>query len=72
MKKVIASAGLLALGAVGVHDARADWAAGPDKPWSVSANLRGFYDDNINTQPDDAAGRQSSFGFILSPSIKAR
>ena len=71
MKKVIASAGLLALGAVGVHDARADWAAGTDKPWSISGTLRGFYDSNVNTQPDHSGAHVSSFGLEASPSIHA-
>jgi Putative beta-barrel porin 2 len=69
MKKVIASAGLLALGAVGVHDAHADWAAGADKPWSVSGTLRGFYDDNINTLPNNDPNKVGSFGFEASPSF---
>ncbi len=67
MKKVIASAGLLALGAVGVYSARADWAAGADKPWTISGTLRGFYDDNYNTQPNNTPGKQHTFGFEVSP-----
>ena len=67
MKKVIASAGLLALGAVGIQSARADWAAGADKPWSISGTLRGFYDDNYNTAPSGPA-RVGSFGFEVRPS----
>jgi hypothetical protein len=77
MKRVIASASLAALGAVGVQ------AAGysPDfgstdlsKPWSVSATLRGFYDDNYNTAPDKLPNgaknpvKRDSFGFNVSPS----
>ena len=67
MKKVIASAGLLALGTVGVQTAHSQWAAGPEKPWSISGTLRGFYDDNINTQPN-GPGRVSSYGFEVRPS----
>ena len=67
MKKVIASAGLLALGTVGVQTAHAQWAAGSEKPWSISGTLRGFYDDNINTQPN-GPGRVSSTGFEVRPS----
>ncbi len=37
------------------------------KPWSVSASLRGFYDDNINSAPSSIA--QESWGFQISPSI---
>ena len=47
MKKIIASAGLVAVSAAGLQ------AAAPGlspmeaaKPWSISATLRGFYDDN--------------------------
>ncbi len=69
MKKVIASAGLFALGAVGVQTVQAQWAAGasPEKPWTISGTLRGFYDDNINTQ-GDGPGRVSSYGFEVRPS----
>src|SRR5581483_8660116 len=67
MKKAIASAGLLALGAVGVQSAHAQWAAGQEKPWSITGTLRGFYDDNINTQPN-GPGRVSSWGFEVRPS----
>jgi len=68
MKKAIASVGLLALGAVGVNTARAEWSAGVDKPWTLSGTLRGFYDDNYNTQPD-GPGRVSSFGFEVRPQV---
>jgi hypothetical protein len=68
MKKVIASASLLAFGAVGIQSAHADWAAGADKPWTVSGTLRGFYDDNINTQPD-GPNRVDSFGFEVNPAV---
>lgn len=67
MNKVIASASLLALGAAGVQTAHAQWTAGPDKSWSVAGTLRGFYDDNYNTQPD-GPNRRSSFGFEVRPS----
>jgi hypothetical protein len=69
MNKVIASAGLLALGAVGVQTVQAQWTAGSDKSWSVSATLRGFYDDNYNTQPG-GTNRVSSYGFEVRPSLK--
>jgi len=68
MNKVIASAGLLALGAVGVQTVQAQWTAGSDKSWSVSATLRGFYDDNYNTQPS-GTNRVSSYGFELRPKV---
>lgn len=37
------------------------------KPWSVSASVRGFYDDNYSTLPNGL--RRDSFGFEVSPSI---
>jgi hypothetical protein len=67
MKNVMASAGLLALGAVGVESAHAQFLAGAEKPWSVAGTLRGFYDDNYNTAPD-GPNRRDSFGFELRPS----
>jgi hypothetical protein len=69
MNKVIASAGLLALGAVGVQNVQAQWTAGSDKSWSVSATLRGFYDDNYNTAPS-GTNRVGSYGFEVRPSVK--
>jgi hypothetical protein len=38
------------------------------KMWSVSGTLRGFYDDNYNTQPSGPSKRDS-FGFEVSPSL---
>jgi hypothetical protein len=38
------------------------------KLWTVSGTLRGFYDDNYNTQPS-GPGKRSSFGFEVSPSV---
>jgi hypothetical protein len=53
MNKIIASVGLAALGAA---SAQAQYSPGltpleTSKPWSVSASLRGFYDDNYLTLP---------------------
>ncbi len=69
MKKVIASAGLLALGAVGVQNAhgQAELNAGPEKPWSLAGTLRGFYDDNYATAPSGPF-KKSSWGFEVRPS----
>jgi Putative beta-barrel porin 2 len=64
MKKVIASAGLIALGAAAGAVAQT---TGDQKPWSISGQLRGFYDDNINTAPEGPS-RVDSFGFEVSPS----
>src|ERR1700757_2178765 len=64
MKKVMASAGLLALGALGVKNAHAQILPGAEKPWTLSATLRGFYDDNYTTTPNGP----SSYGFEVRPS----
>src|SRR5258706_542996 len=68
MKKLIVSAGLVALGTSGLHAAYAPGLTEQQssKPWTVSASLRGFYDDNITTA-SAAAARQESFGFELAP-----
>jgi Putative beta-barrel porin 2 len=68
MKKVIASAGLLALGAVSLQTAKADMAAGTAKSWMLSGTVRGFYDDNYDTQPGSSGQRLGSGGFELRPS----
>jgi hypothetical protein len=69
MNKIVASIGLVALGATGVQ---AQYASPismlPSKPWSVAATLRGFYDDNIDTVPS-GGNRVGAFGFEVSPSI---
>src|SRR5438045_4057872 len=69
MKKFLTSAGLVALGVSSLQGAYA-----PDltpmeasKPWSVSAALRGFYDSNPTTSPDDMA--EESFGYEVTPSV---
>ena len=69
MKKVIASAGLLALGAVGIQSALAQGLeAGQGKPWSVTGTFRGFYDDNYATAPSGPS-RHGSFGLQVSPAV---
>lgn len=67
MKKIIASAGLVAVAASTVQ------AAAPGlspmetaKPWSISATLRGFYDDNNLALPS-SSDPEGSFGFELRP-----
>jgi hypothetical protein len=54
MKKIVSAAGLAALGAVGLQAAAGDGLSRIEasKPWSIKANLRGFYDDNVFTTPD--------------------
>jgi hypothetical protein len=76
MKKFLTSTGLLALSVSGlqsavVHDLSPIEAS---KPWSVSAALRGFYDDNYTTLPSHssnplAATAQESFGYEFTPSV---
>jgi hypothetical protein len=75
MKRIIASAGLVALGATTLQ---AQYAPGltrleTSKPWSVSATLRGFYDDNYVAAPNLFADEQDidvdSFGFELKPTV---
>lgn len=39
------------------------------KPWSVSATLRGFYDDNYATASNDSGNKHGSFGMSISPSV---
>jgi hypothetical protein len=73
MKKIVASVGLVALGASGLQAAGASGiTAEVSKPWSISATLRGFYDDNINSAPNDlnlGSYKRDSFGFEVSPSV---
>ena len=73
MKNIVASVGLVAIGASGIQSAsgQALMAADASKPWSVSATLRGFYDDNVATIPNNATvpdgSHRDSFGFEVSP-----
>jgi len=74
MKKIVASVGLVAIGASGIQTASAQALGAPDasKPWSVSATLRGFYDDNSSTIPNNVTlppgVHRDSFGYEVSPS----
>ncbi len=69
MKKTFISVGLAAVGATGIQSAVAQAldTGIPPKTWNVSANLRGFYDDNYLVTPN----KVGSFGMELSPSISA-
>jgi hypothetical protein len=77
MNKIVASVGLVALGASGLQAAQLGLPSEPSKPWSISASLRGFYDDNINSAPDNASlidaqgnhASRESIGFEVSPSV---
>src|SRR5258705_1904261 len=68
MKRIIASAGLVAVSATAIQ------AAAPGltpietvRPWSISATLRGFYDDNYAAAPKSANVKRDSFGFEVRP-----
>lgn len=67
MKKIAASVGLLALGASALHAAETSSLNNMQqtKAWSVSASLRGFYDDNIAAQ----TVKTESMGVEISPSV---
>jgi len=67
MKKIVASVGLVALGVAGVNAEPAVITTQGSKPWSASLTLRGFYDDNINSDPSEIT-RKSAFGVEVSPS----
>ena len=67
MKKIVASVGLVALGASGLYSAPIPGLTEEGgKNWSVSATLRGFYDDNLNTVHSGPA-KQDTFGIEISP-----
>ena len=72
MKKIFVSVGVVALGVAAVHaGSAAGLSMGGDnsKPWSVSATLRGFYDDNYATASNDSGNKHGSFGMSISPSV---
>lgn len=76
MNKFYASIGILALGTAGLSAAQTAGLSHQEmaKPWSVSASVRAFYDDNYLTRDSrtlDAAGnpvKRDSFGIEVSPS----
>jgi hypothetical protein len=69
MKKIVASVGLVALGATGLQ-AGSTTSLTPDapKPWTLSVALQGFYDDNVNSAPA-GPGKVDTFGFEVDPGI---
>jgi hypothetical protein len=75
MKRIVASISLVAASATGLQ---ADWLPAltteSGKPWTTTATLRGFYDDNFNTYPNDAAlppgQHRSSYGVEVSPALE--
>jgi hypothetical protein len=70
MNKITMTAGVFALSAASLQAAATmDVAPGSQqatKWWSISATLRGFYDDNYSTSPKEF--ERDSFGFEVSPS----
>src|ERR1043165_6012218 len=73
MKKIVASVGLVALGASGLHSAPIPGLTEEGgKNWSAALTLRGFYDDNINTTKDSktvGGTYADTFGIEISPSL---
>jgi hypothetical protein len=76
MKNIIPAASALTLGAASLALVPAAFGfEGGTKPWTLSAGVRGFYDDNIFTR-DQAlpglpnSGKADSFGFEIQPGIK--
>src|ERR1035438_411296 len=73
MKKIVASVGLIALGATSVQALDSGMVSDNGRFWSVSATLRGFYDDNINTipsnQPLPPGYSRGSTGWEVSPAV---
>lgn len=71
MKRIFVTAGFAAIGVIGLQAANSSSlsTAETSKPWSVSAALRGFYDDNYAWRPDGPA-KDQSFGVEVLPSAK--
>lgn len=72
MKRILTCAGLAAVGAVSLQ-AQSAGDAQPAKPWNVSANVRGFYDDNYLTAPsnrsDGGVTKEGSWGAAVGASV---
>lgn len=74
MNKFVASVGLVALGATSVQAQTSINSTPPPKWWNISATVRGFYDDNANTAPDNepkgsGISRIGTWGYDLNPSV---
>jgi Putative beta-barrel porin 2 len=71
MKRIVASVGLVAVGASSLQAALLpSMTTESGKPWTLSATLRGFYDDNFNTVPDNVqVPHRSTYGFEVSPAL---
>src|ERR1039458_1982945 len=74
MKKIVASVSLVAVGAAGLQaELLPGLTSESGKPWTLSATLRGFYDDNINTYPNDLplnGYKRASYGVEVSPDLE--
>jgi hypothetical protein len=78
MKKLIASAGVFVAGSAAIQAQNTAFLppGQAGKFWTVSAALRGFYDDNYLTAPSGGytgvpnSGPRDSFGFEFNPSLK--
>lgn len=72
MNKLIACVGVAAVGASAV-EAQSLGEPTVSKPWSVSAKIRGFYDDNYATAPDNPSPgypqKEASWGVNVAPSV---
>ena len=69
MKRVVASAGVFAVGMAGLQGANVTGLTPQEqsKWWVVAGSLRGFYDDNSLNQPDAIA--VASTGFEIHPGV---
>jgi hypothetical protein len=72
MKKIVASISLVAVGASSLQaDLLPGLTTESGKPFTLSATLRGFYDDNINTIPNnEAVDHRGSYGVEVSPDLE--
>jgi hypothetical protein len=75
MNRIIASVGMVALGAASVQ-AQSSMSGPASKWWNVQATVRGFYDDNLNTTPDhqgqnnpNPIKKVRAFGAEISPKV---
>lgn len=69
MNRIIASVGMVALGAASVQ-AQSSMTGPAAKWWNVQATVRGFYDDNLNTTPDHSDLKKvHAFGGEISPKV---
>jgi hypothetical protein len=66
MNKIVASLGMVALGASSIQSVSAQ---DTSKFWNISATLRGFYDDNRLTANDESDAKIDSYGVQVSPAV---